>query len=119
MQESKKTAIFNMNEYCKRLKSQMLYIYQYEKLLLPTTNCKNWRGITAISPKQNPKSDHIKPGQVLYGRLRREHAGYQSKRSCIDQINALRIIIEQRMEYVANLYLLFVNVAYSYIGSTC
>jgi hypothetical protein len=42
-------------------------------------------------------------------RLRREQAGFRSNRSCTDQINTLRIIIEQSNEFVANLYLVFVD----------
>jgi hypothetical protein len=42
-------------------------------------------------------------------RLRREDEGFRSNRSCTDQINTLRIIIEQSNEFIANLYLVFVD----------
>lgn len=41
--------------------------------------------------------------------MRRKQAGFRGKRSCVDQINTLRIIIEQSVEYTTNLYLLFVD----------
>jgi hypothetical protein len=42
-------------------------------------------------------------------KLRREQAGFRENRSCIDQINTLRIIIEQTMEYQSTLYLSFID----------
>jgi hypothetical protein len=41
--------------------------------------------------------------------LRMEQAGFQPNRSCIDQINTLRIIIEQSLEIHSPLYLMFVD----------
>jgi hypothetical protein len=75
------------------------------------TNCKNWRGITLLSVTSRILSRLVlnRVKICIEERLRREQAGYQSKRSCIDQINILRIIIEQSVEYVANLYLLCVD----------
>jgi hypothetical protein len=75
-------------------------------------NCKTLERDNSIIPKQNPKSDHIKPGQDLY---RKKDSGesmqdIKAKDHAKTQINTLRIIIEQSMEYVANLYLLFVDI---------
>jgi hypothetical protein len=41
--------------------------------------------------------------------LRKEQAGFRHKRSCIDQINTLRVIIEQSLELQSPLYMLFVE----------
>jgi hypothetical protein len=75
------------------------------------TNCENWRGITLLSVPSKIISWIILNQVKIYieKTLRKEQAGYQSKRSCIDKINTLRVIIEQSMEYVTNLYLLFVD----------
>jgi hypothetical protein len=53
------------------------------------TNCKNWRGITLLSVPNKILSE-IMLNWVkicIEKRLWREQAGYQSERSCIDQIN--------------------------------
>lgn len=42
-------------------------------------------------------------------KLRREQAGFRANRSCVDQINTLRIIIEQSLEMRSPLYTLFVD----------
>jgi len=41
--------------------------------------------------------------------LRKEQAGFCHSKSCIDQINTLRIIIEQSVEFRSPLYTLFVD----------
>jgi hypothetical protein len=41
--------------------------------------------------------------------LRMEQAGFRPNRSYIDQINTLRIIIEQSLEFHSPLYLMFVD----------
>jgi hypothetical protein len=66
-----------------------------------TANCDNWRGITLLSiPSKvftrillNRIKEHVND------RLRKEQAGFRPNRSCIDQINTLRIIIEQCVEW--------------------
>ena len=42
-------------------------------------------------------------------RLRKEQAGFHPNRSCIDQINTLRIIIEQCIEWSSHLYTVFTD----------
>ena len=42
-------------------------------------------------------------------RLRKEQAGFRPNRSCTDQINALRIIIEQCVEWSPRLYTVFAD----------
>ena len=41
--------------------------------------------------------------------LRKEQAGFRHNRSCIDQINTLRVIIEQFVEFQSPLYMLFMD----------
>jgi len=41
--------------------------------------------------------------------LQKEQAGFCQNRSCIDQINTLRVIIEQSVEFQSPLYMLFVD----------
>ena len=76
-----------------------------------TANCDNWRGITLLSiPSKvftrillNRIKEHVNH------RLRKEQAGFRPNHSCIDQINKLRIIIEQCVEWSSQLYAVFVN----------
>jgi len=46
---------------------------------------------------------------VLERGLQKEQAGFHHNKSCIDQINTLRIIIEQSLEFQSPLYMLFVD----------
>jgi len=46
---------------------------------------------------------------VLERGLQKEQAGFYHNKSCIDQINTLRIIIEQSLEFQSPLYMLFVD----------
>lgn len=46
---------------------------------------------------------------IVDQKLRREQAGFRKNRSCVDQINTLRIIVEQCQEWNATLYLVFVD----------
>jgi hypothetical protein len=46
---------------------------------------------------------------LLVTGIRKEHAGFRPNRSCIDQINTVRIIIEQSLKSQSPLYLLFVD----------
>ena len=75
------------------------------------TDCSNYRGIMLLSV----------PGKVLNriilerikkavdGLLRDEQAGFRQNKSCLDQIAALRIIIEQCTEWNASLYINFID----------
>ena len=62
-----------------------------------TENCDNWRGITLLSVPSKVLTrvllNRIK--EYVNLRLRQEQAGFRPNRSCIDQINTLRIIVEQ------------------------
>ncbi len=46
--------------------------------------------------------------------IRKEQAGFRPSRSCVDQINTLRMIIEQSAEMNARLYMLFVDYRVSF-----
>jgi hypothetical protein len=74
-------------------------------------NCSNWRGITLLSVIRNIISgircEKIKIG--IETKLRREQAGFRSNRSCVDQINRVRILIKQSNEFLSALYLLFID----------
>ena len=66
-----------------------------------TTNCDNWRGITLLSePSKVLTSVLLKRiTEHVNLRLQKEQAGFRPNRSCIDQINTLRAIIEQCIEW--------------------
>jgi len=76
-----------------------------------TANCDNWRGITLLSIPSKVFTrillNRIKE-HVNY-RVRREQAGFRPNRSCIDQINTLRIMIEQCIEWSSQLYAVFID----------
>jgi len=75
------------------------------------SQCRNWRGVTllAVISKIFNKIilEQIKNSMEMG--LRKEQAGFCHNRSCIDQINALRVIIEQSVEFQSPLYMLFVD----------
>jgi hypothetical protein len=76
-----------------------------------TTNCDNWQDITLLSVPSKVLTrvllNRIKEHVDL--RLRKEQAGFRPNRSCIDQVNTLRIIIEQCIELSSRLYTLFID----------
>jgi len=41
--------------------------------------------------------------------LRKEQAGFRPHRSCMDQINTLRIVVKQSLKYRSPLYMIFVD----------
>jgi hypothetical protein len=75
------------------------------------TNCNNWRGITLLSIPSKVFTRIIlnRIRDLIDTCLRTEQAGFRSNRSCTDQINTLRIIIEQINEFIANLYHVFMD----------
>ena len=76
-----------------------------------TANCNNWRGITLLPVPSKVfirvMLNRIKEHVNL--RLRQEQAGFCPNRSCIDQINTLRIVIEQCIEWSPRLYTVFID----------
>jgi hypothetical protein len=73
--------------------------------------CDNWRGITLIS---SPSKVFCKVllnriDEVIDDKLRDEQAGFRRGRGCIDQILALRNIIEQCVEWNQELHINFID----------
>jgi hypothetical protein len=75
------------------------------------TVCKNWRGIVLLSTVSKIFTRIIlnRIQSPVVAKLRREQDGFRENRSCIEQINTLRIIIEQTMEYQSTLSLSFID----------
>jgi hypothetical protein len=73
--------------------------------------CNNWRGITllVVTSKIFNKIilEHIM--YALENDLRNEQAGFCPNRSCIYQINTLRNITEQSVEFQSPMYMVFVE----------
>jgi hypothetical protein len=84
------------------------------------SQCRNWRGVTllVVISKIFNKIILERIKDMLERGLWKEQAGFRHNRSCIDQINTLRVIIEQSFEFQSPLYMLFVGYQrafYSYI----
>lgn len=73
--------------------------------------CDNWRGITILNAinKVMAQVIHNRISKHLEGTLCDEQAGFRPNRGCIDQSNALRLIIEQSNEFNTPLYMVFVD----------
>ena len=74
-------------------------------------NCDNWRGITLLSvPSKAFCRILLDRIDAAIGRtLQQEHAGFRRGRGCIDQIFALRNIIEQCVEWNTPLHINFIG----------
>jgi hypothetical protein len=73
--------------------------------------CKNYRGITLLSVVVKV-INRILPTRLLKAldeKLTEQQAGFRKDRSCTDKIAALRIIIEQSLEWNTSLFLNFVD----------
>ena len=75
------------------------------------SRCKNWRDITLLNTAVKVLGFIIleRVAPVLNTTLRTEQNGFRSKRSCVDHINSLRIIIEQLVEFRSPLNMLFID----------
>ncbi len=75
------------------------------------SNCDNWRGITllSIASKVFCKILLFRIEDEIDLLLREEQAGFRKSRGCIDQIFALRDIIEQASEWQKPLFINFVD----------
>ena len=75
------------------------------------SNCDNWRGITllSIASKVFCKILLFRIEDQIDLLLREEQAGFRKSRGCIDQIFALRDIIEQASEWQKPLFINFVD----------
>lgn len=75
------------------------------------SDCNNWRGITLLSVPSKILAKIIigRMSEAVDNALRNEQAGFRKQRGCIDQIFALRNIIEQCTEWQRQLYVNFVD----------
>ena len=73
--------------------------------------CGNWRGITllVIAGKVLSRVILARIKDNIDRKLRQNQAGFRPQRSCIDQIAALRIIVEQSVEWNSPLYMVFID----------
>ena len=74
-------------------------------------DCNNWRGITLLSIQSKILAKIIiqRISVAVDQQLRKEQAGFRKGRGCIEQIFALRNIIEQCTEWQRQLYINFVD----------
>lgn len=74
-------------------------------------NCDNWRGITLLSIPSKVFCRVLlnRMETAIDTRIRQEQAGFRKGRGCMDQIFALRNIIEQCLEWNTPLYINFVD----------
>jgi hypothetical protein len=74
-------------------------------------DCNNWRGVNLLNIISKVFyriiPNHV--ATIIDLKLRPEQAGFRPNRSCVDQINYLRIIIEQAVEWQSPLYLTFID----------
>jgi hypothetical protein len=75
------------------------------------SNYKNWRGINllCVASKVFCKIILTRMMDVLEKGIRKKQAGFRLGRSCVDEINTLRMIIEQSVEMNAWLFMPFVD----------
>ena len=75
------------------------------------TKLTNWRGITllAVPSKVFCKILLGRIDEVIDNKLREEQAGFRRGRGCIDQIFAIRNIIEQCIEWKMPLYINYID----------
>lgn len=73
--------------------------------------CNNWRGISLLPAVFKIFNQIIldRIAEALDKNIRNTQAGFRPGRSCIDQINTVRILIEQAAEFNATMYLTFVD----------
>jgi hypothetical protein len=73
--------------------------------------CENWRGIALLNSINKIISSIIREriSTEIEPQLRKEQSGFRKGRSRIDQINALRIIVEQSCEFNSPLCMLFID----------
>jgi hypothetical protein len=73
--------------------------------------CNNWQGITllAVISKIFNKTIFERIMYALENNFCNKQAGFHPNRSCTDQINTLRTITEQSVEFQSPLYIVFVD----------
>ena len=72
-------------------------------------NCDNWRGVTLLSIPSKVFCRILLNIINKVSKLREEQAGFRRGRGCIDQIFALRNILEQSLEWNTPLYVNFID----------
>lgn len=75
------------------------------------TDCNNWRGITLLCTVSKILSKVIlyRIQDAIEATIRTEQAGFRKGTSCVDQINSLRIIVEESVEWRKPLFMTFVD----------
>jgi hypothetical protein len=74
------------------------------------SQCRNWRGVTllVVISKIFNKIILERVKNSLGKGMRKEQAGFRHNRSCIDQINTLRVIIDNFLKFVTSLHVVCV-----------
>ena len=74
-------------------------------------SCDNWRGVTLLSIPSKVFCSVLlrRIDKALDSKLREEQAGFRRGRGCMDQVFALRNIIEQCLEWKSPLYINFID----------
>jgi hypothetical protein len=75
------------------------------------SQCRNWRGVTLL-PVISKIFNKILLERIknsLEMGLQKEQAGFRHNRSCIDQINTFKVIMEQSVKFQSPLCMLFVD----------
>ncbi|XP_075162791.1 uncharacterized protein LOC142235424 [Haematobia irritans] len=74
------------------------------------TDCNNWRGITLLNTIYKILAIILNNRmQCVEQALSEEQAGFRPHRSCLDQTNTLRIVIEQSIEWRTPLYMVLID----------
>jgi len=75
------------------------------------TECRNWRGITLLNTicKVLATIIYNRLKEEMEPKMRPEQAGFRPNKSCADDINTLRIIVEQSIEFRSPLQLVFID----------
>ena len=85
------------------------------------TKCNNWRGVTlmVVAAKVLGKIIITRIRDGIDNKLHQEQAGFRKGRSTTEQIFILRNIIEQCIEWNANLYVCFVDFEKAFDSVDC
>ena len=85
------------------------------------TECNNWRGVTlmVVAAKVLGRIIITRIRDGIDDKLRQEQAGFRKGRSTTEQIFILRNIIEQCIEWNANLYVCFVDFEKAFDSVDC
>ncbi|VDO74779.1 unnamed protein product [Schistosoma margrebowiei] len=75
------------------------------------SKCENYRGITLLSVPGKVFNRVLlnRMKDTVDAQLRDQQGGFRKDRSCTDQIETLRIIVEQSIEWNSTLYIIFID----------